>query len=153
MACELLQREFKADSDGRDVLIGTRQLSADKALDLHVELVQKLGDAIFPFIQNKYNFSDILYLMRQGGTHTEVTELFKRVVCMATIDGQEVSPRTLQLRYNGELMLMQHVFAFVLEANFLDFFKQGLEINERRRLEAEEASKLAEQKNSSPEKI
>ena len=50
-------------------------------------------------------------------------------------------------------MLMHHVFALVLESNFLDFFKQGLELNERRRLEAVEASKMAEQKNSSPETI
>lgn len=152
MACELRQRELQADS-GDVVLVGTRQLGASQALDLQVELVQKLGTSIFPFVENKYNFADIIYLMQQGGTSNEVTELIKRVVCMATIDGVEVTPRTMQMKYNSNLMLMHHVFAFVLESNFLDFFKQGLELNERRRLEAVEASKMAEQKNSSPETI
>lgn len=152
MACELRQRELQADS-GDVVLVGTRQLGASQALDLQVELVQKLGTSIFPFVENKYNFADIIYLMQQGGTSNEVTELIKRVVCMATIDGVEVTPRTMQMKYNGNLMLMHHVFAFVLESNFLDFFKQGLELNERRRLEAVEASKMVEQKNSSPETI
>ena len=79
-------------------------------------------------------------------------ELVKRIVCMATLDGVEVKPQTFDFKYSNDLMLVHKVFAFVLEVNFLDFFKEGLEINAQRRLEAEEASKLAEQKNSSPEK-
>lgn len=148
MATELLQREFET-SEGKLVLVGVRQLAASKALDLHVELISKVGTSIFPFVENKYNFGDIIYLMQQG-KNAEYLELFKRVVCMATIDGQEVTAKTINVHYT-DLMLMHKVFGFVLEANFLDFFKEGLEINEQRRLEAEEASKLAEQKNLSPD--
>ena len=151
MACELIQREF-TNSKGEPVLVGVRQLSASKALDLHVELVGKLGTRIFPFIENKYTFGDIIFLMQQQ-EHPVFTKLFKDVLsCNVTKDGQEVKPTLFDMQFNGELMLACHVFAFVLEANFLAFFKQGLEINEQRRLEAEEASKLEQQKNSSPEK-
>lgn len=150
MACELLQREF-TNSKGETVLVVVRQLSASAALSLHAELVSKVGSRVFPFIEGKYNFADIIYLMQQV-EHTVFTELFKRVISMqSSKDGQEIKPALYDMQFNGELMLSCHVFAFVLEANFLDFFKQGLEINEQRRLEAEEASKLAEQKNSSPE--
>ena len=152
MACELLQRQF-TNSKGEPVLVVARQMAASKALDLHVELVGKLGTRIFPFVEGKYAFGDIISLMQQV-EHPVFTELFKRVLSAnVQMDGQEVKPALYDMQFNGELMLACKVFGFVLEANFLSFFKQGLEINEQRRLEAEEASKLAEQKNSSPETI
>lgn len=151
MACELLQREFTISED-KEVLVGCRQLAASKALDLHVELISTVGDAMFPFVENKFNFADILYLMRQG-KNTNLTDLIKRVVCMATLDGVEIKPATFDVKFGNDLMLICKIFGFVLEANFLDFFKEGLEINAQRQLEAEEASKQEELKNSSPEKI
>ena len=152
MACELLQREF-TNSKGNPVLVTVRQLAASKALDLHVELVGKLGTRIFPFIENKYTFGDIIYLMQQV-EHPIFTELFKRVLSShSNMEGQEIKPTLYDMQFNGEMMLACQVFGFVLEVNFLDFFKQGLEINEQRRLEAEAASALAQQQNSSPEKI
>ena len=152
MACELVQRTF-TNSQGEEVLVNVRQLSASSALSLHVELVSKLGNAIYPFIENKYHFGDIIYLMGRVES-AEFCELFKRVLSsQATKDGAEIRPALFDMQFNGELMLACKIFAFVLEANFLDFFKEGLAINEQRRLEAEEASKLAEQKNSSPETI
>ena len=152
MACELLQREF-TNSKGEPVLVVVRQMAAASALDLHVELVGKLGTRIFPFIEDKYTFGDIIFLMQQQ-EHPVFTELFKRVISTnVQLEGQEVKPALFNMQFNGELMLACKVFGLVLEANFLSFFKQGLEINEQRRLEAVEASKLAEQKNSSPETI
>jgi len=151
MACELLQREFK-NSKGEEVLITTRQLSASKALDLHIELISKLGTNVFPFIDNKYNFGDIIALMNHADNKV-ISELMKRVVCMANFEGKEVTPALFDIFYNGELMLVCKVFAFVCEANFYDFFKQGLEMNEQRRLEAEAQSKQEEQQNSSPATI
>lgn len=151
MACELIQREFK-NSAGEPVLVGVRQLPASKALELQVELVGKMGNHVFPFIDNSYNFADIIQFMAYN-KHEVVVELMKRVICMAYYEGEEIRPALYDMKYNGELMLACSVFAFVCEANFNDFFKQGLELNARRRSEAEEASKLAEQKNSSPEKI
>ena len=152
MACELVQRTF-TNSQGEEVLVNVRQLSASSALSLHVELVSKLGNAIYPFIENKYHFGDIIYLMGRVES-AEFCELFKRVLSsQATKDGAEIRPALFDMQFNGELMLACKIFAFVLEANFLDFFKEGLAINEQRRLEAEEASKLAQQKNSSPETI
>lgn len=150
MACELIQREFST-KEGTEVTVGCRQLAASKALDLHVELIGAVGDAMFPFVENKFNFADIIYMM-QRGKDSNLAELVKRIVCMATLDGVEVKPQTFDFKYSNDLMLVHKVFAFVLEVNFLDFFKEGLEINAQRRLEAEEASKLEEQKNSSPEK-
>ena len=150
MACELVSRTF-TNSKGEEVLVNVRQLSASSALSLHVELVGKLGNAIYPFIENKYHFGDIIYLMGRVES-AEFCGLFKRVISsQATKDGAEVRPALFDMQFNGELMLACKIFAFVLEANFLDFFKEGLAINEQRRLEAEEASKLAQQKNSSPE--
>lgn len=150
MACELLQREFVKSDKETKVLVGVRQLSASAALALQVELAAKFGNNIFPFVENKYYFGDIIHLMRQAESGA-VAEVVKRVACMATVDGKEVRPASFDMHYSGELMLVCQVFAFVCEANFLDFFKLGLEINEQRKLEAEEASKLAEQKSSSPE--
>lgn len=149
MACELIQREFTT-SEGKELLIGVRQLAASKALDLHVELVSMFGSFVFPFIENKYNFADIIYLMQKSSSDVKYSDFVRRVVCMGTLDGQEISPKTFDYHFGRDLMLVHKIFAFVVEANFLDFFKEGLELNEQRRLEAAEASKLEEQKNSSP---
>lgn len=150
MACELLQREF-TNSKNEPVLVTVRQMPASKALELHVELVGKLGTSIFPFIENKHHFGDIISIMRQS-EHQAFTEIFKRVLSAhASIDGKEIKPALYDMQFSGEMMLAINIFAFVLEANYLDFFEQGLAINEQRRLEAVEASKLAEQKNTSPE--
>jgi len=150
MACELVQREF-LNSKGETVLINTRQLSATSALDLHIELIGKLGTAVFPFIDNKYNFGDIIALMSRADNKI-ISELMKRVVCNANIEGQEIKPALFDLHFNGELMLICKVFAFVCEANFFDFFKQGLELTEQRRLEEVAQSKKEEPQNSSPAK-
>lgn len=144
MACELFTREF-SKKGGEVILVTTRQLSASKALELHVDLIGVLGNAVFPFIDNKYNFSDVINIMR-GNDGATVMKLIKECISHVNIDGKEIRPALFDIHFDGELMLVMQLFGFVLEANFLDFFKQGLEINERRRLEAEEASKLAAQK-------
>lgn len=151
MACELKSREFE-NSKGDKLLVSSRELAATAALDLHVELIGKLGTSVFQLIDNKYEFGDLINLMRQAENKV-ITELVKRVVCMATVDGKEIRPALFDMTYSGELMLVFKVFAFVCEVNFNDFFKQGLAINEQRSLEAAEASKMAEQKNTSPQTI
>ena len=77
MACELIQREFSVPDSEEKVLVGVRQLSASAALALHLELVGKVGGAIFPFIQNNYKFGDIIHFMRQAEAGV-MTELMKR---------------------------------------------------------------------------
>lgn len=150
MACELLKREFK-NTKGESKLFVTRQLSASKALDLHVELIGKVGTSVFPLIDNNYNFSDLISIMRQADNKV-VTDLMKRVICNAAVEGQEISSATFDIHFNGELMLACQVFAFVLEANFHAFFKQGLEMNEQFRLAAAARLEAAQLQNSSPEK-
>lgn len=139
MACETIVREFEK-SDGSTMVASVRQLPASKSLELHIDLINKLGNAIFPFIEDKYNFSDILNTMRSNKSDV-VMQLIKQVVCTANIDGKEFSPPLFDVVFNREEMLIFKVFAFVLEANYMDFFRQGLEMNESRRLEVEEASK------------
>lgn len=154
MACELLTREFKT-SDGVSKLFTTRQLAASTALDLHVELVGKVGTSVFPLIDNRYNFGDIVALMRQADNKV-VTELMKRVITNANIEGQPITMATFDIHFNGELMLACQVFAFVLEANFKAFFKLGLEMNEQFRLAEAERSEQerlaleASQKSTTP---
>ncbi|QHJ79809.1 MAG: hypothetical protein [Caudoviricetes sp.] len=154
MACELLRREF-SDSAGNEFLFTTRQLSASKALDLQVELINKLGNTVFPFIDNRYNFTDIVNFMAYADNKV-VTELVKRVVCMSNKEGVEITNALFDTHFNGELMMLCKVFAFVLEANFQSFFKQGLEMNvqfksaEEARLKAEEL-KLQKAALTSPE--
>lgn len=151
MACELMQREIE-NSQGDSILFTTRQLAASKALDLQVELIGKLGTIVFPFIDNKYNFGDIINLMGQA-ENSVVTDLMKRVISNASVEGIELKPALFDVHFSGELMLACKAFAFVCEANFHDFFKQGLDLNEQRKLEAAALSKQEEQQNSSPEKI
>lgn len=148
MACEVLTREFK-NTKGEPVLVATRQLSATKALELHIEIIGKMGTCVFPLIDNKFSFGDIIAVMR-ANEHPAIHDLMKRVICNAVIEGKEIKPHNFDLHFDGELMMACQIFAFVLEANFHDFFKLGLEMNEQRRLAEEEASKLALQKNSSP---
>lgn len=147
MACEVVRREI-ANSAGELKLITTTQLAASKALDLYVELMNKAGTSVLPFINDTYKFGDIIAFMRSN-EEKEVTALMKRVISMATLEGQEIKPALFDMQFNGELMLACKVFAFVLESNYKDFFMQGLEMNEQRRSAAEEASKQAELKNSS----
>lgn len=150
MACELLQKEF-TNSKGESLLVGVRQLSASRALELHAELVGKFGSSVFPFIDGTYQFGNIIALMQQID-HKEFSTLFKSVISsQTTLEGQEIKPALFDMQFDGELMLAAHVFGFVLEANFLSFFKQGLELNAQRKLEAVEASKLDEQSKQSPQ--
>lgn len=79
---------------------------------------------MFPFVENKFNFADIIYMM-QRGKDSSLAELVKRIVCMATLDGAEVKPQTFDFKYSNDLILVHKVFAFVLEVNFLDFSKKG----------------------------
>lgn len=141
MACETIVREFDK-SDGSKMLVAVRQLAASKSLELHIDLINKLGNAMFPFIEDRYNFSDILNVMRANKTDV-IMQLIKEVVCTAAIDNKELKPALFDFVFAREEMLVFKIFGFVLEANFADFFRQGLEMNESRRLEAEEASKMA----------
>lgn len=141
MACETIVREFDK-SDGSKMIVAVRQLAASKSLELHIDLINKLGNAMFPFIEDRYNFSDILNVMRANKTDV-IMQLIKEVVCTAAIDNKELKPALFDFVFAREEMLVFKIFGFVLEANFADFFRQGLEMNESRRLEAEEASKMA----------
>lgn len=149
MACELLHREIP-NAAGTNILVGCRQLAASKSLDLHIELVGKMGNAVFPFIEDKYNFADIIYMMKMA-KDDNLTELLKRVCCMVTLDGEPLTAPLFDVKFSGDLMLIYKVFSFVVETNFRDFFKEGLAINAQRQLEAEAALKAAELKNSSPD--
>ncbi|MBG6242989.1 MAG: hypothetical protein EKE20_14725 [Candidatus Symbiopectobacterium sp. Dall1.0] len=124
MACKTEQREFE-DSQGTVSTFFVRQLPAAQALDLQVELLNTMGANVFPFIEGNYDYTNIVSLM--GATeHKKFTDIVKRIVCMATKDGQEVTQPLFNHAYNGELMLICKVFAFVCEVNFKDFFIQGL---------------------------
>lgn len=151
MACELFTREIK-NKDGVPVIYATRQLPAQRALDLQIELMTVFGPACFRFIDDTYVFGDILALMQRGDA-TKSSDLIKRVVCMSVKEGEEIRSPLFDQHFNGEMMMMFKVFAFVLEANYKDFFKQGLEINELRQLEEAATLAKAEQLNSSPERI
>jgi len=145
MACELCTSEIK-NSQGEPILFTTRQLSATKALELQVELINKLGNRAFPLIEGRYNFADIISLMAQADSKSTV-ELIKRVVGYSNKDGKEIIPALFDLEFNGDLMLVCKVFAFVLESNFKSFFMQGLEMNEQFK-SAEEARLKAEELKS-----
>ena len=127
MSCELCSREFE-NSKGEVILFTTRQLSATKSLDLQVELINKLGNTVFPFIDNRYNFGDIVSFMASTDNKV-ITELVKRVISNVNKEGKQIIPTLFDFHFEGELMLLCKVFAFVLEANFQSFFKQGLEMN------------------------
>jgi len=146
MACELVSEEF-VNSKGEKILFATRQLSAKDALDLQVELVGKLGNSVFPFIDGHYNFGDLIAFMSRADNKI-ISELMVRVVCKVVKEGQEIKPATINYHFDGELMLLCKVFAFVLEANFKAFFKQGLEMNVQFKLAEEERLKLEELKST-----
>ena len=142
MSCELCSREIE-NSRGESILFTTRQLSATKALDLQVELINKLGNRVFPLIEGRYDFPDLVALMAMTDNKT-IVELFKRVISNVNKDGKQIIPQMFDIEFSGELMLVCKVFAFVLEANFKDFFMQGLEMNEQFK-SAEEAQSKAEE--------
>lgn len=148
MACELKLRTFKK-SNGEEVTVSVRQLPASRALELYTELMVKVGASAFAFIEDKFNFGDILVLLRSSQDHQKTSDLVKSVVCCANIDGKELKPALFNDRFNGELMLVCQVFSFVLEVNFKDFFMQGIKLNEQRLSEAEETSEEEEQKSLS----
>lgn len=145
MSCELCSREIP-NSRGENILFTTRQLSATKALDLQVELINKLGNSVFPLIEGRYNFFDLVKLMAQADNKT-IVELIKRVVSSANKDGKELIPALFDIEFNGELMLVCKLFAFVLEANFKSFFMQGVEMNEQFKLAEAEILKAEELKS------
>jgi len=132
MACKTGSRDFKNQA-GDDVTVFVRQLPATKALDLQIELLNVMGADVFPFINGDFDFGNLVRVMTVT-QHDKLSEIIKRTVCLANRDGKEVSLAEFNSVYNGDLMLVCKVFAFVCEVNFKDFFVQGLEMNEQKRL-------------------
>jgi hypothetical protein len=144
MSCKTKSCTFN-NIEGDDVAIFVRQLPATKALDLQIELLNVMGTEVFPFIHGEFNFSNILRVMA-ASSHTQLSDIVKRVVCFANKDGKEVKSALFDTEYNGDLMLIWKVFAFVCEVNFKDFFRQGLEMNAQNKSEGETPSSTEEQK-------
>lgn len=144
MACKAETREF-TNKDGNISTIFVRQRPADKALDLQIELLNIMGTEVFPFINGEFNFSNILRVFTTTA-HDKLSDLMKRVVCTANKDGKEVTPALFNTEYNGDLMLICKVFAFVCEVNFKDFFNQGLEMNAKNSSAEDSPSSSEEQK-------
>ncbi|MBI0275409.1 hypothetical protein I6H07_06115 [Hafnia alvei] len=141
MACELLNRTI-TDSKGQEIVFAVRQLPATRALDLQVELCNVMGTQVFPFIEGKFDFNNIIKLMCST-EHAILSDLIKRVVLHARREGVEVTSALFDSKYDGELFLVFKVFAFVCEVNFKDFFSQGLAMT---------ASKLSEEAATSEQK-
>lgn len=144
MACKTETREFM-NKDGETSTIFVRQRPAEKALDLQIELLNVMGTEVFPFIKGEFNFNNILKVFVTT-PHERLSDLMKRVVCTANKDGKEITPALFNTEYNGDLMLICKVFAFVCEVNFKDFFNQGQEMNAKSLSAAASPSNSEEQK-------
>lgn len=147
MACELITRGFTG-KDGDSIVVAVRQLPATRALDLQSEVLNVCGTVIFDLIEGDYDFPALISII--GKTpHDLLTPLVRKTIVGCAIDGVEVEERKLDRNFDGDILLMMQVFAFVLEVNFKDFLLGGKALQEKRKLAAAAALKRAEQSQES----
>lgn len=78
------------------------EVAASAALVLHLELVGKLaGPSSRSFRTTTSLVTSSTSCVKAG----VMTELMKRVICYATLDGKEVKTATYDMHYNGKMML------------------------------------------------
>lgn len=126
MAC----KTYNAEIDGHAIYI--LQWPATKAMVMQAKLLSALGSNSLPFIYGEWRFGDLTRLISSTADPEEFVRLIKEFVQVARMDGQEITSATFDFTYSGDLMLAYKIFAFSCEAQFKDFFTQGLEMQEAR---------------------
>lgn len=124
MACKTLNAEI----DGHAVFV--MQWPATKAMEMQAKLLSTLGSDVLPLIHGEWKFGHLVRLMMNTTEPKAFVSLVKEFIVCARIDGAEVTPATFDFTYSGDLMLAYKIFAFACEAQFKDFFSQGLEMQE-----------------------
>lgn len=133
MAC----KNMNAEIDGHVVFV--MQWPATKGMEMQAKLLSTMGSNVLPFIHGDWKFGDLVRLISMANDPVAYVELVKEFIMCARVDGQEVTRQTFDFTYSGELMLAYKIFAFACEAQFKDFFSQGLEMQEAAKLRALEA--------------
>lgn len=105
------------------------QWPATKALENLSKALDTFGAKLAPFVEGNYLLGDIIALINSDPKKS--VTLIKEFVAAARIDGKEVLIPTFDKHYNGELMLVFKVFAFVCEVQYKDFFEQGQSLQDR----------------------
>ena len=124
MAC----KNYNAEISGHTVYV--LQWPADKALEMQLRLLNVMGGASLPFVFGKHKFGDITRLAQLDKPVSEVLDIIKEFIYCARIDGKQISPAEFNFMFSGDLMLAYKIFGFVCEAQYKDFFTEGLEIKE-----------------------
>ena len=124
MAC----KTHNAEIDGHAVYV--IQWPASKALEMQLRLLNVLGGAALPFILGKHKFGDITRLAMLDKPVEEVLAIVKQFIFCARIDGKEINNVEFDFLFSSKLMLAYRIFGFVCEAQYKDFFTEGLEIKE-----------------------
>ena len=124
MAC----KTYNAEIDGHTVYV--IQWPASKALDMQLRLLNVLGGAALPFILGNHKFGDITRLAMLDKPTSEVLGIIKEFIYCARIDGKEINSVEFDFLFSSKLMLAYKIFGFVCEAQYKDFFTEGLEIKE-----------------------
>ncbi len=118
MACKHENREIQ----GRQVSV--LQWTAVKALDMQVTMMNTLGDSAKPFIENDWDMNFLTFVLTNCERGPFVA-LVKDCCIGVRMDGEEITQANFDFKLSGNLKLMYHIFAFVLEVNFKDFFAEG----------------------------
>ena len=124
MAC----KTHNAEIDGHAVYV--IQWPASKALEMQLRLLNVLGGAALPFILGKHMFGDITRLAIIDRPSSEVLGIIKEFIYCARVDGKEINSIEFDFLFSSKLMLAYKVFGFVCEAQYKDFFTEGLETKE-----------------------
>ena len=124
MAC----KTYNAEIDGHAVYV--IQWPASKALDMQLRLLNVLGGASLPFILGNHKFGDITRLAMLDKPTSEVLGIIKEFIYCARVDGKEINNVEFDFLFSSKLMLAYKIFGFVCEAQYKDFFTEGLEIKE-----------------------
>lgn len=143
MACKTLNGVI-AD---RPVMV--RQWPASIALENLSEALGLLGSNLTFFIDGSYQFQDVLRVLHSCD-HKRLTDLLKRFVIAARVDGRDIKPEAFNAEYNGELHRVFETFALVCQSNYRDFFEQGAPPPEPDPSEDEEQQEDLLQKNMTP---
>lgn len=120
MAKEAYKRHLKS---GREIYIPS--WSVDVALENLTQVSKALGaDSVINI--STLNVPAVIVAIMSSENPKLTTSLIKHFVCQVRIDGEKITPDTINMMFDGDLHTIAELFAHVIHSQYSDFFVLGL---------------------------
>lgn len=109
----------------KDKEISCTQWTASKSLEMQSMLLGTLGDYCLSFVMGNWDFKGLMYIIERAEP-LRLEKLIKACCYSVKVDNVQVTERSFDDIFSGDISLLYETFSFVLQTNFKDFFIEGL---------------------------